>query len=89
MLLVILYSYYSMTATNSFVNEKIEILRFAQDDFDMTADRIDFLKKGDKYRIQENSRAAFQQYIFNVVIPDLIRNPVFIVWIPASAGMTE
>ncbi len=26
---------------------------------------------------------------FNVVIPDLIRNPFILIWIPAFAGMTE
>jgi hypothetical protein len=42
MLLLLLYSYYSMTSNIFFVNENIEILLFAQDDIDMTVARNRF-----------------------------------------------
>ena len=30
----------------------------------------------------------FRQFLFILVIPDLIQNLVFLTWIPAFAGMT-
>jgi hypothetical protein len=36
---------------------------------------------------RSKSNVVYQQRPYNVVIPDLIRNPVFSIWIPAQASL--